>query len=167
MLNQTEWGQKLQQAWLGLALREQRLLILLLLVLIGFGSYQFVWKPIQTAQQQAQVRLNQAQADWQWLNQQAPIVKQAQSQPSVKLETQSQIMAHLQQTLRQQQLIQHMETIRPMQQSVQVVFNRVEAPKFFKWLQSLERQGLLAERLQIEPLEQGILRVTLSYKVER
>ncbi|WP_052501433.1 type II secretion system protein GspM [Thiomicrospira microaerophila] len=168
MLMQTELGQQLAARWQGLAARERMLLQLLVVALLVLLVYRFGWQPLVAQQQQAQQRLAIAEQQWQWLNQQIPAIQQAQGQradDAPTLQTQSQLLAHIQQTLRSQNLINQMETIRPAPNGVQVMFNQVDAPRFFQWLGRLEQQGLTPERLQVEPVSQGRVKVTLNFRL--
>jgi general secretion pathway protein M len=168
MLMQTELGQQLSARWQAMAVREQWLIKIMLLALVLFVIFRFGWQPLQIQQQQAQQRLAIAEQQWQWLNQQVPAIQQAQGQraeETLKVQTQSQLLAHIQQTLRSQNLMSQMESIRPAPNGVQVMFNQVDAPRFFKWLSSLEQQGLIAERLQVEPVSQGRVKVTLNFRL--
>ncbi|WFE69024.1 type II secretion system protein GspM [Thiomicrospira sp. R3] len=166
MLMQTESLQPLIDRWQALAIRERILILALAVLLSVFVVYRFAWLPLQTQQQQAQQRLAIAEQQWQWLNQQIPAIQQAQSLPvQGKVQTQSQLLAHIQQSLRSENLMNQMASIRPAANGVQVVFNQVDAPRFFQWLASLEQQNLVAERLQVEPVSQGLVKVTLSYRL--
>ena len=164
MLAQNEHWQKLNQAWSSLAVREQRLLKLLALVLGFWLVYQLIWSPIHTGAQQAQQNLTQAQNQWQWLNQQAPIIQAAKTHAPA-ITTQSQMIARLQQSLRNHNIADQAQAITPMQQGVQVSFEQVAAPLFFQWLSFIEQQGLVADRMQLEPIETGVIKVTLLFRL--
>lgn len=168
MLMQTEWVQQSMARWQALAERERLLIKIMLMALVMLMLYRFGWQPLQHNQQQAQQQLAAAQQQWQWLNQQIPAIQQAQGQGRASSpQTQSQLLAHLQQTLRSHNLMNQMDTIRPAANGVQVIFNQVDAPRFFQWLSSLEQQGLTAERLQVEPISEGRTKVTLNYRLPR
>ena len=168
MFSQTDVGQRLKERWQSLAPRERGLITLMLGVLMVFGGYQWGWLPLQHQHQQAQQRLNMAQQQWQWLNQQIPAIQQVQgqlTQQRVQIQSQSQLLAHIQQTLRSQNLTSQMDSIRPAANGVQVMFSQVEATRFFQWLAVLEQQGLVAERLQVEPVSQGRVKVSLNFRL--
>lgn len=164
MLAQNELWQRAQAYWQGLAERERLLLKALAAIVIIWLAYQIVWQPPQQALKQAEQRLTQVESQWHWLNEQAPKVQALKKETRPNL-TQSQWMAELQKSLRDQNLLQQAESIKPINQGVQVQFNQVEAPKFFLWLSGLESQNLIADKMQIEPVETGIIKVSLSFKV--
>lgn len=164
MLAQNELWQRAQAYWQSLAERERLLLKALAAIVVVWLAYQVIWQPPKQALKQAEQRLTQVENQWLWLNEQTPIVQalKKQTQPNF---TQSQWMAELQKSLRDQNLLQQAESIKPINQAVQVQFNQVEAPKFFRWLSGLESRNLVADKMQIDPLETGIIKVTLSFKV--
>lgn len=164
MLAQNEVWQRAQAYWQALAERERGLLKALAAVLLIWLAYQVIWAPPQQALKQAEQRLTQVQNQWHWLNDQAPKVQALKTHTQPNL-TQSQWMAELQKSLRDQNLLPQVESIKPINQGVQVQFNQVDAPRFFRWLSALESRNLIADKLQIEPLETGIIKVTLSFKV--
>ena len=166
MLAQNELWQKAQAYWQGLAERERLLLKLLAFVVAVWLVYQLIWTPPQHALKTAQQRLIQVENQWNWLNEQAPkvLALKGETRPAM---SQSQWIAELQKSLREQNLLQQAEAIKPINQGVQVSFNRVDAPKFFRWLSGLESQNLVADKLQIEPVETGIIKATLSFKVSQ
>lgn len=164
MLAQNELWQRAQTYWHSLADHDRRLLKILAVVVVIWLIYLFIWNPPQQAFQQAQERFNQAENQWNWLNEQAPLV-QALNKDTRPQFTQSQWMAELQKSLREENILHQAQSIKPFNQGVQVLFNQVDAPKFFHWLSLLESKNLIVDKLQIEPSESGIIKVTLSFKV--
>lgn len=169
------WQAKLEAwgvtcAWLGLAEKDRRALKGLAGALILAIGYLFFWTPIEVAQQQADKRLAAAEADWLWLNQQLPKLADQQAQiPQVELRSQAQLTQYVQKMLRQLNLVKQMSAIKPQsikgRQGVQVQFEKVMAPRFFRWLQTLEQQGLVAEKLSVKPIDQqaGWIQVQVTY----
>ncbi|UQB41708.1 type II secretion system protein M [Thiomicrospira microaerophila] len=168
MFMQTEMGLQLAERWQALAARERLLIQLLFVVLIGLVGYRLVAQPLLNQQNQAQQQWLIAEQQWQWLNQQVPAIQQAQATHQTagsEVQTQSQLLAHLQQSLRSHQLINQMTSIRPAANGVQLQFNQVEAPRFFQWLAQLEQQGLSPERMQVEPVSLGKVKVSLNFRL--
>lgn len=168
MFKQTELGLQLSARWQAMATRERWLVNIMLLALVLLVIYRFGWQPLQTQQHQAQQRLAIAEQQWQWLNQQIPAIQQAQGQAGEATplpQSQSQLLAHIQQTLRRHNLMDQMASIRPAANGVQVIFNQVDAPRFFDWLGRLEQQGMVADRLQVEPVSQGRVKVSLNFRL--
>lgn len=168
MLRLDEVKQALQSRWYAFAPRERLLIKLLMPVLGLFLVYVWLWQPLQTQQRQAQQQLQLAQEQWHWLNQQLPAIAQVRAQRSangLNLQTQSQLLAHLQQTLRKANLTQQMTAIRPVNNAVQVQFNQVPAAQLVSWIARLETQGVVADSAQIEPISPGLVKATLTYRL--
>ncbi|WP_127471104.1 type II secretion system protein GspM [Thiomicrorhabdus aquaedulcis] len=165
------WMQ-INQAWSALAVRERRLLIGLAVFLTGFMFYQLLWLPIQNAQQQAHAALQKSQADWQWLNEQAPkiVEKSATGRATVLTDplafnSKTALIDSVQQTLRVQNLLRAAQGIEPTAQGVKVRFAQVDAPRLFAWLAALEQQGLVASRLDITPISPGLTQAEVQFDV--
>ncbi|AEG31764.1 type II secretion system protein GspM [Thiomicrospira cyclica] len=170
MLPLTELKQVIQSRWDAFAPRERKMIKLLMLVLGLFLVYIWLWQPLHTRHQQALQQLQVVQEQWNWLNQQLPEIAQVRAQGNttgLQLQTQSQLLAHLQQTLRSANLTNQMTAIRPVNDAIQIQFNQVVASQLIVWIARLESQGVVADSMQIEPISEGLVKATLNYRVSQ
>lgn len=159
------WMQ-IKQAWLQLAQREQQMLLALGVFLIGVLLYLMIWSPIHTSYLQAQQSEQKAVSDWQWLSEQVKKHPMQQSgQQTLQFASQSQLMGSIQKTLRDENLLGSMQSIAPSAKAIKVSFKEVHAPRFFRWLSSLEKQGLVSSQLQVTPVNTGVIQASVSFEV--
>jgi len=159
------WMQ-IKQAWSQLAQREQQMLLALGVFLVGVLLYLVIWSPIHSGYTQAKQFEQKSLADWQWLSEQVKKYPMQQSgQQTLQFASQSQLMGSIQKTLRDENLLGFMQSITPSAKAIKVSFNEVPAPRFFRWLSSLEKQGLVSSQLQVSPVKTGIIQVSVSFEV--
>ncbi|MDG6773656.1 type II secretion system protein GspM [Thiomicrorhabdus sp. ZW0627] len=159
------WTQ-INQAWSQLAQRERAMIAGMMVFLAVVLFYLLVWSPIHKGYVQSMQGEQKAMADWQWLNEQ--VVKHPRTQSAgsgLVFTTQSQLMGSIQKTLRDENLLPFMESITPNAKGINVGFKEVPAPRFFRWLSLLEKQGLVSNRLQVTPVKQGIVQATVGFEV--
>lgn len=161
---------QINHTWASLDSRERLLVkglgIFLALTLI----YVVLWSPIQDSKRQAQQRLQSAEAQWKWLNEQIPAIQQTKTSGStaaVVVTNQNQLMSLLQKTLKQQNLFKDIKTLQGTSQGGKVAFEKVNAMRLFKWLGQLELQGLAADKVQATWVELGMVKVDISFKLAR
>lgn len=146
------------QYWLQLAPREQKLLGFMGVFLVWLLLYSVLWAPIQAERKQAQQRLELAQNQWQWLNEQLPAWQAsgyAQAQPTAPKTTRTltdnnQLMAFVNQQLSVYKIQQQLKEIKSASKGVKISLKSVDATKLFKWMQRLQSQGIEFERLKFE-----------------
>lgn len=155
-----------KQTWSQLAQREQQMLLALGAFLVGVLLYMTIWSPIHDAYSQAQKAEQKAVADWQWLSEQVKKHPMQESrEQSLQFATQSQLMGSIQKTLRDENLLGSMQSITPSAKAIKVSFKEVHAPRFFRWLSLLEKQGLVSSQLQVNPVNTGIVQASVSFEV--
>lgn len=155
-----------KQAWSQLAQREQQMVLGLGIFLILVLLYLLIWSPIHNGYAQAQKAEQKAAEDWRWLSEQVqkhPM--QQRSEQTLQFATQSQLMGSIQKTLRDENLLGSMESLTPSAKAIKVSFKEVHAPRFFRWLSSLEKQGLVSSQLQVTPVKTGIIQASVSFEV--
>lgn len=146
------------QYWLQLAPREQKLLGVMTVFLVLFLLYSLLWEPIQAEHKQAQQRLELAQNQWQWLNEQIPAweassfaqTHQAQPKTQSSLTDNNQLMAFINQQLAVYKIQKQLKEIKSASKGIKISLKSVDATKLFKWLQRLESQGINFDRLTFE-----------------
>lgn len=160
----------LTQKWQSLSKREQNgLKFLSVFVLLGF-LYLLVLNPLWQAQSRAEIRLQQAEAQWRWLNSQRPQIAKLNQSRAV-LMTKSTLMSQLQHTLRQYQL--PLTSARFNSESLKgkscltAEFSSVAAPKLFFWLSALAQNKTQPLKASIENLQQtaGYVKAKLWFEV--
>ncbi len=159
------WMQ-INQAWSQLAERERKMLMLLAGFLVLVLFYLVLWSPLHSAYQQAQQDEQRAQQQWQWLSDQVrqnPMVEKQKN--GLQYASQSQLMGSLQSSLRKQNLLSFMSTMAPSAKSIKVDFKEVNAPRLFRWLSELEKQGLVSQQLQINALKPGVVQASIRFGV--
>lgn len=170
------WTQ-INQAWSNLAPRERQILGVLAVFLGVILLYQLIWLPLQTRHQQAQMAAQKAQADWLWLNEQAPNVVQNVVQTTQKsnsagrsgalmFNTKTALMDSVSQSLRVQNLLRATQGVELTSQGVKVRFAQVDAPRLLAWLSELEQNGLVASRMELSPISPGITQAELQFDVQ-
>lgn len=146
------------QYWLQLAPREQKLLTFMMGFLLLFLVYSLVLEPIQAEHKQAQQRLELAQNQWQWLNEQIPAwetssfaqTHQAQPKTQSSLTDNNQLMAFISQQLAVYKIQNQLKEMKSTSNAVKVTLKSVSAVKMFKWMQRLEATGVRFDRLSFE-----------------
>ncbi len=161
---------QINQWWFSLEARERTLLKLLSAFLILVLGYLLVWSPIQQSKLSAQQSLSAAQQEWQWLNQQLPLVQERRAsgsvQQTVKVTNQNQLLGLLQSSLRQQNLFKEIKTVKGISKGGEVSFEAVKASRLFRWLGVLEQQGVMADRLQVTWLAPDQVKASMQFKVD-
>lgn len=150
------------QYWLQLAPREQKLLGFLAVFLILFLLYSVVWEPVQQKQREAEQRLQLAQGQWQWLNEQIPAWEKSSYASASQLNVQkskfsdnNQLMAFLNQQLAVYKTQTALKEMKSTAKGVKVSLKSANAVKVFKWLQVVEAKGVVIESLKLDQLELG------------
>lgn len=166
------WTQ-INQAWSNLAPRERQILGVLAVFLGVILLYQLIWSPVQTRHQQAQMAAQKAQADWLWLNEQAPNVVEntkptalAGRSGNLVFNTKTALMDSVGQSLRAQNLLRATQGVELTSQGVKVRFAQVDAPRLLAWLSELEQNGLVASRMELSPISPGITQAELQFDVQ-
>lgn len=159
-----------RQQWQGLSSREQTLVKQLIWVLVVALLYFVVWSPISEGLNQAERKYQQAQKDWNWLNQQAQKVQQqGNGIAQVSLTTQSRLSAYVQKELRVQKIFPQMTRITPINKrtssGIELYFATVSATDFTRWLSKMEKEGLRAERLEMTPKQTGLIEAKVYFEV--
>lgn len=163
------WMQ-INQAWLNLDAREKRLVKGLAVFLVLAVMYAFVWSPIQSNKQQAQLQLANAKQEWQWLQQQIPAVEAMQSgnrntYNANSVNSANALMALLQRSLREQNLFKDIKTLQGTDKGVKVAFDKVNATRMFRWLGFIEQSGVTPMRLNASWVEPGLVKVEMQFTV--
>lgn len=160
---------QINQYWFALDPRERSLLKVLGLFLSLVLVYLLIWSPIQQSKIEAQQKLQAAQQEWQWLNQQIPAVEQSLANRSTvkqaNLSNQNALMSLLQGSLRQQNLFKDIKTLKGVSQGGKVSFEKVNATRIFRWLAQLEQQGLSAYKLNMNWLEPGMVAADIEFRI--
>jgi len=159
---------QINQAWANLNTREQYLVKALGLFLSLVLLYVIIWSPVQSSKAQAQQQLENAQTEWNWLNEQIPSVQSLQSTVTPKMSkvnNQTQLMALIQTSLKQQNLFKDIKTLQGTTQGGKIAFEKVNAMRLFKWLGQLEQQGLIADKLQTFYVEPGLVKADVQFKL--
>ncbi|WP_321275967.1 type II secretion system protein GspM [Thiomicrorhabdus indica] len=150
------------QYWLQLAPREQKLLGFLAVFLLLFILYSTVWEPIQLQKREAQQRLQLAQTQWQWLNEQIPEWKTSSyamastpKAPKSEFSDNNQLMAFLNQQLSVYKTQNALKEMKGTAKGVKVSLKSANAVKVFKWLQAIEAKGVQIDQFELEQLERG------------
>jgi len=163
----------MDEIWNGLAENDQRAIKILSFVLLLISLYFLVWQPIHQANHNANQQLARSEADWQWLNQQVPKLNQKGATTQIlTIQTQSQLTQVIQSSLKKQNLYRQMSEIQPLQvervPGVMVSFDKVDAPRFFRWLSKLEKQAVVSHQMKIEKTEiQGRISASVRFQVRR
>ncbi len=161
------WMQ-INQAWSNLAQRERLLVTLLMLFLTVVLFYSLIWSPIHTTNASTQQAFEKAQKEWVWLNQQAPLVSQGTTKnPQLDLQSKTGLMRFVQDALKSENLMHQMQELQLTAKGVKVSFNEVNAPRFFRWLSSLESQGLIAKNMQLTPIKVGFTQAQVEFEVTK
>ncbi len=164
--------QPLKVYWAGLAPREQMLLKALAVVLGVLLLYWLLWSPIESAQQQAQQKLESARKEWLWLNeQQSKLAAQPNRIQPARVDSQARLTSYLQQQLRQQNLskyLSQMVTVKTgRNDGVEVVFDEVPAPRFFRWLSKMEKEGVYSTKASMQPIKKGVISARVQFEVKK
>jgi len=161
---------QINQAWSTLDSREQVLLKVLLAFLIVVIMYLLIWAPITSNKQNAQKQLYLAQQEWQWLNEQVNAInhlpKNRQNSNSI-LKSKEQLITLLQRSLKRQNLFKDIKTIQGINQGGKVAFESVNGARLFKWLEQLELQGLVPDKVSITALTPGLVKADIQFKLAR
>lgn len=155
--------------WSQLAARERTLVSLLAGFLVLVGLYTGLWQPMQQQQQLAQQQLISAKAQWDWLNQQIPLWEKSafatQKRPDqtsqASLQDNNQLMGFVNQKLSTYKLQQQLNAMNLTAKGVKVSLKSVAAPKAFKWLQVLVDEQIMLNKLEIKPVEGGLIDIEL------
>ncbi|WP_319380143.1 type II secretion system protein GspM [Thiomicrorhabdus sp.] len=163
----------LKQKWQELAARERALVSGLAVFLFLSALYQFVWVPVQESNRQAQMQLQSALQEWQWLVEKAPLVPSSSSVSSVVEvpNDKTELMALLQKRLKQENLYAALQQIQLSGKGVKVVFENVDAARLLRWLENLEKEGILPGKMSLIPVEsdlpeQGVGRIGAQIEFE-
>ncbi len=167
--------QKIEQtpayhSWQGLQVREKQLVKALLIFLFITFLYMIIWSPIVNGSQQALQKMQNAEATWAWLNKQQQTMPSSSSQvKAVLIKSQSQLTSYLQQQIARQNLKQSVAEIIPINsrgsEGIEVVFNQVNSPRFFRWLSKMEQEGVLASELNLTKLKPGIVSAKVTFEM--
>ncbi|MDX1795370.1 MAG: type II secretion system protein M [Hydrogenovibrio sp.] len=154
--------------WQQLSTQERKLLKLLGWVLSVALLYFLFWQPVQSALNDAERKLSSAKAQWHWLNDQAPKLAQTTVGRS-SFDTQSKLIAFLQQAMRRENILKDMTNIIPINQrsylGISVSFDSVSAPGLFYWLSSIEQQGVSPYQMEVTPIQTGLVKAKIDFKV--
>lgn len=159
---------QINQVWTNLNTREQYLVKVLGLFLSLVLLYVMIWSPVQSSKAQAKQQLENAQTEWNWLNEQIPAVhnfKTTVTPKMSKVDNQTQLMALIQTSLKQQNLFKDIKTLQGTTQGGKIAFEKVNAMRLFKWLAQLEQQGLIADKLQTFYVEPGLVKADVQFKL--
>lgn len=161
------WMQ-INQAWSQLAERERLMLKVLAGFLLIMLFYTLVWSPVHSQYQASVQDHERAVNEWQWLQEQVKASPRIEAVgQTVVFATQSQLMSTLQKSLRSESLLSSMESMTPTARSIQVTFKKASAPRFFRWLSVLEQQGLVAQQMQVKPVESGWVEASVRFEVSQ
>lgn len=157
---------QINQAWQNFAPREQLLLKVTALFLALVLFYALLWQPLAEREKIAQKRFQQAQQEGQWLQQKIPAVQalELNTAGQTEVRSQTQLMRVLQQSLRQLNLFKDIEQLQGLTQGGRVRFKLVNAQRFFRWLAQLEQQGVVAHKLNVTPVEPGLVAAQVDFK---
>lgn len=156
----------LKQQWQGLSQKDQRALMALGAVFFFASLYFFLWLPSEQKLQKAEQKLQQTEAQWQWLNAQLPNLKSQSQQPSLQLKNNSQLNNYLQKQLRKQNLYSAMEKMSSASKTTSVHFKEVKAPRLFRWLSQMEKEGLVAKTAKITAIKTGWVAAKITFEVQ-
>jgi len=151
--------------WAQLSDHEKRLMMGLAIFLVIMAFYALIWSPINSQYTQQKAALQKAETEWLWLAEQAPKVMPSTSGHSLTIHSKTDLMDALQKTLRQHNLLQFTEGLKPTNRGIQVRFEEVAAPRLFRWVGELEQQGLTAKSMKLTPISVGTVQVELLYEV--
>lgn len=159
------WMQ-INQWWLSLESRERQLLQALIAFLIAVLVYLLVFKPIFDNKTAAQQSLNNAQQQWDWLNDQIPRLPKsnAPTKQKLNLTDSNALLAYVQQSLRSQNLFKDVETLKSISKGMEVSFESVQASRVFRWLSQLEQSGLVADKVQMTWLAADKVKAKIQFK---
>lgn len=158
--------QQINLFWMQLATREQRMLGLLGVFGVAVLFYALLWQPLQQQHSAAQQALLSAKAQWEWLSGEVQAhPRQTDAAARLEVKTASQLIAHLQKSLREAGLQPFMETMTPNQKGVSVRFARVPAPALTRWLSQLEEYGLVSHQLRLVTLGSGLVEAMVQFEV--
>lgn len=153
--------------WTQLSEHEKRLMIGLALFLVIMAFYAFIWSPINSQYTHQKAALQKAETQWLWLAEQAPKVIQSTSGHSLTIHSKTDLMDVLQKSLREHNLLQFTEGLKPTNRGIQVRFEEVDAPRLFRWIGGLEQQGLTAKSIKFTPISDGLIQADLLYEVAK
>lgn len=178
-----QWGQLLVRHWwpfwTQLQSREQQALKLLVGVLVLAVGYFAAIQPILDSHRQAEAQLQKMEQQWAWMVKQVAKVEklqaEAQDVPQLHLASQSEALARLQQGVRQHQLNAFLQQMRPVQrpsEGITLRFKSAPADRLFQLLDSLEQQGWVADKIEMQVVKQagrvvpGVVEAQLIFPVE-
>lgn len=159
---------QINQWWLAREARERSLLTALAGFLVVVLFYLLLWSPMQQAKQNAELKLQNAQQTWEWLNQQVPLVERTGSQnqnnkPAV--ENQSQLLRLVQNSLRQQNLFKDIKSVKGVSKGAEVRFDEVSASRLFRWLAELEQKGVSSSDLKVSYIAADKVKAKIEFKL--
>jgi len=163
--------QPLEKNWHSLAERERKLIKVLSIVLLIALFYWLIWSPIVDARQEAERKLENAQSEWLWLNQQHGKLESTEARiKQAQVTSQAALTAYLQQQVRQQNISGFLAQMTPIKSgrkdSIEVSFSEVPSPRFFRWLSKMEKEGVAAVRVQLQPVKKGVLMAKAQFEVQ-
>jgi general secretion pathway protein M len=145
------------QRWQALAPRERAWLLLLAVLLVGWVGYSVLWQPLQQRANLAEKRWQQVQANWAFMQQNAPRVQALQrAQPA--LDTPAQLLALVQQSVRGYRLAGSDGAVTQEGEAVELALERVESARLLGWLAQIEHQGVQVQQAQISQLNPGFVK---------
>ncbi|MGE4501770.1 MAG: type II secretion system protein GspM [Thiomicrospira sp.] len=147
--------------WQGLAARERAGLVLLAVLLLVWGGYSALWQPLQQRASLAEQRWQQVQANWDFMQQNAPLVQAYQNAQPV-LQSSAQLLALLQQSLRSYRLVGSDVTLNQQGEAVVVELARVESARLLGWLAHIESQGVQVSQAQLSQLSPGFVKARVQ-----
>ncbi len=151
--------------WTQLSDHEKRLMIGLAIFLVIMAFYSLVWSPIQNQYTQQKSALQKAETEWLWLVEQAPKAIGSTESHHLIIRSKTDLIDALQKSLRQQNLLQFTEGLKPTNRGIKVRFEEVDAPRLFRWISALEQQGLIAKNVKLTPITEGLIQAELQYEV--
>jgi general secretion pathway protein M len=163
--------QQINDWWLSLESRERQLLKLMLGFLALVLVYLLIWKPVQTSKLEAEQKLKASQQEWEWLNQQVPLVKQNLTNSNApkrsNLTTQNSLLQKLQTSLRKQKLFKQIKTVQGIKDGGRVSFDEVKASRLMKWLATLEREGLVPSKMQMNSIGVDLVKAKVEFTLSK
>jgi len=158
------------QSWLNLQPRERTLVKVMVGFLIIGLLYLLVWSPIMSANKQAKQKLNNTESTWNWLNKQNDkLTSLSGTVKQVSIHSQSELTRYLQQQLSAQNLKRNLTSISPLNmrgnQGIEIRFNEVKSPRFFRWLSKMEQEGVVATELSLVKVKKGMIEVKVVFEV--
>ena len=146
----------LRQRWEALAPREQRVLSLGALVLLGVLGYVLVWEPLALSREEWRTRVIAAETDLSWMRAVAPQVQaQRSAQPLASGHDGRSLLARVDASAREAGLGSVLLRVEPVAAGqVRVQFERAGFDALMRWLETLSAQyGTRVTELSVQRSE--------------